>query len=325
VIIDDGILDHPKFIRAVNAAGSSAIHLWLGIMSWCKQQLTDGVIPVDVLPKVHGPPPRWRARALDALLEHKLIERVNERELRVHDFLDWNKSREQVESESAVRRHSAKARRDRLRRASEVGVTSHREPTDVEVMTDRGTSEVVPTSDRERAVSNDNAELSARVLTPYPTLPIPNLSDPDPPLTPQTLEPVPPPQPESQSASTGEARRGRRSKPRARSQCPLDLKPDETTDAKAWELGFTQVQLDAVVAEFVDYWRCRGDLRADWQAGLRNRLRDRAERLGLKPRKPRDERWAAYQTSLRKANEPITNAVPAPPEFERALGGLFGG
>lgn len=146
----------------------------------------------------------------------------------------------------------------------------------------------------------------------------PSLADPDPPLPPSS-------EPPAQTASTGSAGRGKRSKPRARSQCPADLKPDQTTASTAWELGFTQVQLTRTVAEFIDYWRGRGDLGADWQATLRNRLRREAERLALKPRKPRDASWVRYQTNLRKANEPIADAVPPPPGFERAIGGLFGG
>lgn len=145
-----------------------------------------------------------------------------------------------------------------------------------------------------------------------------SLTDPDPPLPPSPEQPA-------QTASTSEAGRGRRSKPRARSQCPLDLKPDDTTAATAWELGFPKALLERTVAEFIDYWRGRGDLGADWQATLRNRLRREADRLALKPRKPRDASWARYQLQLQKANEPIPDAVPPPPGFEAAVGGLFGG
>lgn len=145
-----------------------------------------------------------------------------------------------------------------------------------------------------------------------------SLADPDPPLPPSPEQPA-------QTASTGSAGRGKRSKPRARSQCPADLKPDSTTASTAWVLGFPQALLDRTVAEFIDYWRGRGDLGADWQATLRNRLRREAERLALKQRKPRDASWTRYQQQLRKANEPIADAVPPPPGFDAAIGGLFGG
>jgi hypothetical protein len=325
VIVDDGILDHPKFIRAVRKAGSAAIHLWLGLMSWSKQQLSDGVIPVDVVPAVNGPPPRWRGRALEALIAEKLVERVSDSELRLHDFLDWNKSREQITLESASRKQAAKARRDRLRQHGEGGVTAERSPSDVVPTTERRRTDDAPTTERRPAVSNDNGPLDGRVPTPYPTLPVPSLSVPDQiPLVPPESEPPAAAAAESQTASTSSAPRGKPRKPRARTQCPVDLQPDETTAAMAWQLGFSDEHRDRVVREFVNYWRGEGALKADWQATLRNRLDNRAEFHGLKPRKPRDERWEKHQQNLRKATE-LTDAVPPPPGFEQAIGGLFGG
>ena len=165
-----------------------------------------------------------------------------------------------------------------------------------------------------RATTSGHA--ASRAVTP--SLADPSLADPDPPLPPSS-------EPPAQTASTGSAGRGKRSKPRARSQCPADLQPDATTTETAWTLGFTQVQLARTVAEFIDYWRGRGDLGADWQATLRNRLRREAERLALKPRKPRDARWASYQQQLRKGTEPAPDAVAPPPGFDSAMRGLFVG
>lgn len=165
--------------------------------------------------------------------------------------------------------------------------------------------------------TNTLGHAASRGVTP--SLADPSLADQDPPLPPS-------PEPPAQTASTGSAGRGKRSKPRARSQCPIDLKPDATTASTAWELGFPKALLERTVAEFIDYWRGRGDLGADWQATLRNRLRREAERLALKQRKPRDANWVRYQQQLRKASDPIPDAVPPPAGFEQALtGGLFGG
>ncbi len=121
LILDDGFLDHAKFIRAVRGASSAAVHLWLGLMIYCKQHLTDGYVPIDVVSYVHGPAPRWRARALEALIDAKLVERADPGTLRVHDFLDWNDSREEVERKSAARRAGSKRRREQ-------GATSERQP-----------------------------------------------------------------------------------------------------------------------------------------------------------------------------------------------------
>lgn len=167
-------------------------------------------------------------------------------------------------------------------------------------------------SDPSRGITEHHGP--SRAVTPslaLPSLALPN----DPPLTPA-----------ADSASTGSARAGRKPKPpRARSQCPLDLQPDETTAAEAWTLGFSKELQARTVAEFIDYWRGRGDLRADWQATLRNRLRSEAERRALKPRKPRDARTEAYQEQLRKATERRPDAVKPPPGFDAAIGSLFGG
>lgn len=109
--VDDRFLDHPKVVRAVRLAGSPAVHLWLGLMSFCKQHLTDGVIPADMVDAVAGPAPRWRGRALDALVEVGLIER-DPSALRVHDYLVLNESRESIERKASARRAKAAASHD---------------------------------------------------------------------------------------------------------------------------------------------------------------------------------------------------------------------
>jgi hypothetical protein len=161
-----------------------------------------------------------------------------------------------------------------------------------------------------RAVTSGHA--ASRAVTPslaLPSLALLNGS----PLTPT-----------DESVSTSSTRAGKKPKaPRARSQCPLDLQPDATTNAKAWELGFTKSQLAAELEDFIDWWRGKGLLQADWQATLRHRLRAQATKLALKPRKPRDARLDAYQAQLRKANEPIKDAVAPPPGFNEAVGNLF--
>lgn len=321
MLLDDGFLDHPKLIRAYRKGGSAAIHLWLGLLSWCRRQLTDGMVPVDVLPEVNGPAPRWRRAALEALLDPEvaLLERVSDHELRMHDYLDWNKSREQVELESASRSAAAKARRAK-------GLTVVRASSERRVSAARASGERRPSvegaSEERLSVSNDNAELDARDPTRHATPRHASPGDVDQiPLIPPNDEPPA----ASQTASTSEAPRGKPRKPRARTQCPVDLQPDPTTLQTAWELGFTDEQRERVVREFVNYWRGEGALKADWQATLRNRLDNRAEHYQLTPRKPRDKRWLNYQTNLRKGAEVVADPVKPPAEFEHALGSLFGG
>lgn len=50
--VDDGFALHPK----VNAAGNSAIGLWVRAGSWCAQQLTDGFVPAHIITALGGRP-----------------------------------------------------------------------------------------------------------------------------------------------------------------------------------------------------------------------------------------------------------------------------
>jgi hypothetical protein len=103
--LDDRLLAHPKFVRAERLAGSTALHLWLGLLAYCKQRLTDGFVPADMLAAIDGPAPRWRARALDALVSVGLVHREPDG-VRLHDYLAQNESRQAIETKQRERRLS---------------------------------------------------------------------------------------------------------------------------------------------------------------------------------------------------------------------------
>ena len=109
--LDDGILDHPKFIRAVKLAGSEAIHLWLGLRSYCGKQLTDGFVPDDMLDEVRGPrDTKKRIAALSVLKAVGLIDDATAG-VRMHNYLKWSKSKKQVlEQREAARKRQSKFR-----------------------------------------------------------------------------------------------------------------------------------------------------------------------------------------------------------------------
>lgn len=110
--LDDRILEHPKFIRAVNLAGSEAVHLWLGLRAYCGQNLTDGFIPRDMIDECRGPKDRRkRAAALAALHTVGLLEEA-EGGVQMHNFLKWSKSRADILAAKAA----AKERKDRWKR-----------------------------------------------------------------------------------------------------------------------------------------------------------------------------------------------------------------
>jgi len=110
--LDDRILEHPKFIRAVRLGGSEALHLWLGMRAWCAQALSDGAIPEDMIDEVRGPR-RGRDKALAALVTVGLVERTDTG-WTLHDYADWADSREEVlaaRKKAADRQKASRQRR----------------------------------------------------------------------------------------------------------------------------------------------------------------------------------------------------------------------
>lgn len=94
--IDDGILDHPKFIRAVARGGGDTVFLWLGLRSYVAKQLTDGLIPADMIDEVRGPKGARRGSALAVLKEVGLVDDAPDGAIQLHDYLQWSKSKAQV-------------------------------------------------------------------------------------------------------------------------------------------------------------------------------------------------------------------------------------
>lgn len=116
--LDDQILEHPKFIRAVKIGGSDAVFTWLGLRAYCAQKLSDGEIPADMIDEIRGPrESRKRAAAIAALVEVGLVE-TTDNGLRLHDYLHWSRSKEEIET-----RRQANAGRQRRHREQPIPVT----------------------------------------------------------------------------------------------------------------------------------------------------------------------------------------------------------
>jgi hypothetical protein len=110
--IDDRILDHEKFVRAVRIGGSEAVHLWFGLRAWCAQNLSDGFVPRDMVAEVRGPK-RGRDKALGALVEVGLVEDAGS-SWHLHDYLEWSDSREDVLASRRKAAERQKAARGRV-------------------------------------------------------------------------------------------------------------------------------------------------------------------------------------------------------------------
>jgi hypothetical protein len=95
---DDGFADHPK----VRGLGDAAFRLHVAGIVYCSRYLTDGRIMRDDVPDLVR---RYRSSALTELVAKGLwLERGTYFE--IHDYLQWNDSREVVEA-----RREAKAAR----------------------------------------------------------------------------------------------------------------------------------------------------------------------------------------------------------------------
>ena len=102
VRIHDGAMSHPKVVTL----SDKAFRLWVWGLSYCQMHLTDGVIPAAAIP----PPPRT---ATVLTLAH-LWDAREAGGYQVHDYLDWNDSRELVEK----KRREAKERMSNARSRS---------------------------------------------------------------------------------------------------------------------------------------------------------------------------------------------------------------
>jgi hypothetical protein len=127
--VDDGLYEHPKLL----SAGPLARDLFTCTLQYCNRYLTDGWISHDAL-RALG---RYDGLYVDApdtlpgmfepvsvetvivvLVSNGLLERHGER-YRVHDFLDYQPSRSEVEQQRALWREQ-KRRRRQAEQADEV-------------------------------------------------------------------------------------------------------------------------------------------------------------------------------------------------------------
>ncbi len=261
--LDDGFPDNPKLLRAIAKAGDVAGWLWVCGINYCNRHLTDGFIQAEVIPRI-----LVHKRPLDvaAALVASGCWDVADGGYQVHDFLDHNPSRADVEaSREATRKRVQEYRGRRLQNER----------------------------DGNAAVTSDVTRYSG-VSTPVVRAPSPLLSDPDPIRSQPTVAPrvcahedSSPDEPVSVAPASGafalspldpeppksEPKRQRRSAIRD------DFAPSEANREFAVKRGFNAETLERERLRFVNYWKSRGEPRADWSAGFRNWL-DRAEPSG---------------------------------------------
>lgn len=97
---DDTYCDHPK----IACLSDPAFRLHTSGILYCARHLTDGMVPADEVPRLVR---RFRKTALAELTEWALwVPAGGGQAYTIHDYLDWNLSRHQVEKRRAVARQN---------------------------------------------------------------------------------------------------------------------------------------------------------------------------------------------------------------------------
>lgn len=86
------VKDHPR----IDAAGHEAVGIWVRALAYCADHQTDGFVSATWLEGIGG---KALKKALDAGLIHKIDNGYV-----VHDYLDHNRSRQQIEEVRAKER-----------------------------------------------------------------------------------------------------------------------------------------------------------------------------------------------------------------------------
>ena len=108
VRIDDKAWAHPK----LSSLSGNAVRLWLWALCWCNQQESDGRIPSSVLRLLGG-----CGREAKELVESGLWEEADGG-WQVHDYLQYQPSKQQLEKTRTETRERVAAARERRRNAN---------------------------------------------------------------------------------------------------------------------------------------------------------------------------------------------------------------
>lgn len=103
--VDDTHYDHPKVMDLPREIRNQCDGLYWRCISWSNAKLTDGYVPLDQVRRLDG-----RQSDIAALIDVGMFE-PTEGGIRVHDFLDFNDSREKVLADRAAARDRMRNRR----------------------------------------------------------------------------------------------------------------------------------------------------------------------------------------------------------------------
>lgn len=112
--LDDVYDDHRKVKRAWRK-NARAVGMHAMAISYCSRHETDGIVDIEwIAEKI--PSAKERARVLAALVDCELFEPVDAGHFRIHDYLDYNPSRAQLQAKRAAdAERKARARKGTVR------------------------------------------------------------------------------------------------------------------------------------------------------------------------------------------------------------------
>jgi len=150
--IDDGFADHPKVLKV----GVNGIALQIRALCYCSRQLTDGVIPMDVLALLCTGIKDCE-RVVKAMVDAKIWKEIDGGYL-VHDFLAYNPSR----ADTKKRRDMANKRQIKLRLVTQAIHGPSRVTAPV-TLDHHGTQK------KKRVTRKSQRDICSRTRTPTPT------------------------------------------------------------------------------------------------------------------------------------------------------------
>lgn len=105
--LDDQWMDHPKIIRA----GRDARDVWLASITWCAKHLTDGYFPEELLPTlcVMAGVDVANCQQFARILLDVCLWEATDIGYYVHDYLDYNPTKEQTEATKMARKRAGRA------------------------------------------------------------------------------------------------------------------------------------------------------------------------------------------------------------------------
>lgn len=265
--IDDSLHSHPKIMLVGNAATG----LFVRLISYAGQHLTDGFVPAAVV-RAYGSP-----RLIKALCDAQLLLKVESKSSHtsdagltyngpgyvINDYLDYNFSRKQVEAERAKNAARQESWRER-QKAKKAAADRPAQP---------------ESNDRGNGVTNG-------ATNGAPTHPYPNPKD----------------MAEAGGDSAGSEGRAEQ---RPDGLAPIDVDGFQLTDGmRRWAHrdGFAAlVDIDHSTAQFVSHYRSTGTRRKSWPDAWQKWIRDDAKKAAARAARPTQ---GAFLVPLAGGNQP---------------------